>query len=226
MSESSDPKPHPSATVILLRDACDAVEVLLVRRNVRVETHGGFWVFPGGRVDAVDRVPDDELESARNAAVREVHEEAGLVIEGADLLPISRWVTPPVMPKRFDTWFFVGCAAAQRVHVDGGEIDAHRWISPADALAAFRAGELQLTPPTFVTLTSIAVFSRVEELLRTVGEREPEHFLPRIERSEGGACSLYHGDAGYESGDIDAEGGRHRLWIEADGWRYERDDSV
>jgi FKBP-type peptidyl-prolyl cis-trans isomerase len=223
---STNPKPHPSATVILLRDARDVVEVLLVRRHAQIETHGGFWVFPGGRVDDADRVAGDELASARNAAVREVHEEAGLVIDGGDLLPISRWVTPPIMPKRFDTWFFVGGAVAQRVRVDGAEIDAHRWMTPGDALDAFRAQELQLTPPTFVTLTSLRAFSRVDHLLRSIAAREPEHFLPRIERFEGGACSLYHGDAGYESGDIHAHGARHRLWFLADGWRYERDEAA
>jgi len=225
MIDSSDSTPHPSATVILLRDARDTVEVLLLRRSADIETHGGFWVFPGGRVDDVDRVAD-VLASARNAAVREVCEEAGLDVRAEDLVPVSRWVTPPIMPKRFDTWFFVGIAAAQPVRVDGGEIDAHRWITPAEALSAFRAGELQLTPPTFVTLTTIGGYTRAEQVLRTVEAREPEHFLPRIERFDGGACSLYHGDAGYRSGDIDAPGPRHRLWFLADGWRYERDDAA
>ena len=33
---------------------------------------------------------------------------------------------------------------------------------------------------------------------------------------------LYPGDAGYESGELDAAGARHRLWAVADPWRYER----
>jgi 8-oxo-dGTP pyrophosphatase MutT (NUDIX family) len=223
MSQAGNSAPHPSATVILLRDGIARPEVLLVRRSDRIETHGGFWVFPGGRVDDADKVGDDALASARNAAVREVHEEAGLRIDGAALLPVSRWVTPPVMPKRFDTWFFVIGATTQTVQVDGGEIDDHRWVEPGHAIAEFRAGDLQLTPPTFVTLSEIGAFANVDAVLRAVAVREPEHFLPRIERFDGGACSLYHGDAGYGNGDIDAVGPRHRLWFLADGWRYERD---
>jgi hypothetical protein len=37
-----------------------------------------------------------------------------------------------------------------------------------------------------------------------------------------GIVALYHGDAGYESGDADLEGARHRLWMVEGGWRYER----
>jgi hypothetical protein len=33
---------------------------------------------------------------------------------------------------------------------------------------------------------------------------------------------LYPGDAGYDSGDADAPGARHRIWALAHGWRYER----
>jgi hypothetical protein len=34
--------------------------------------------------------------------------------------------------------------------------------------------------------------------------------------------AMYHGDAGYESGDVDAPGARHRLLMGTDGWHYER----
>ncbi len=223
MSEPDKTAPHPSATVILLRDRDAQVDVLLLRRSENIETHGGFWVFPGGRVDAEDRTdPYDPLESARAAAVREVAEESGLEIDGEELVPVSRWVTPPVMPKRFDTWFFIAGAGDAQVEVDGEEIDLHRWLTPTAALEAFRSKELQLPPPTFVTLTMLEQFSTVDSALATLRRRSPEEFLPRIERFDGGAASLYHGDAGYESGDIDAPGPRHRLWFLDDGWRYER----
>ena len=47
-------------------------------------------------------------------------------------------------------------------------------------------------------------------------------FRPRICRTPDGACMLYPGDAGYEAGDPDAPGPRHRLWALASGWRYEQ----
>lgn len=217
-------KPFPSATVILLRDHDGGIEVLLLRRSAKLETHGGYWVFPGGRVDKADYGSSpDVFEAARNAAVREVAEESGLEVARDDLVPVSRWITPPVMPKRFDTWFFITGASDAEVEVDGGEIDLHRWLTPTCALDEFKEQKLQLPPPTFVTLTMLSQFASVDAVLSDIGARALEEFLPRIERFDGGACALYHGDAGYETGQVDAEGARHRLWFLEEGWRYERD---
>ncbi len=46
--------PHPSATVVLMREADDGAEVLLLRRNRATGFVPGAYVFPGGRVDAAD----------------------------------------------------------------------------------------------------------------------------------------------------------------------------
>ena len=46
--------PHPSATVVLMREGDDGAEVLLLRRNRATGFVPGAYVFPGGRVDAAD----------------------------------------------------------------------------------------------------------------------------------------------------------------------------
>jgi hypothetical protein len=40
--------------------------------------------------------------------------------------------------------------------------------------------------------------------------------------ADGGVVAMWHGDAGYETGDAEALGPRHRLWMVDAGWRYER----
>lgn len=219
-----EPAPaHPAATVVLIRDCPTGCEVLLVRRNAQLAFHGGAWVFPGGRLDAEDYRPgDDEMTAARRAAVREAREEAGLILEPADLVAISRWVTPVQLPKRFDTWFFAGAGTDAPVAIDGGEIHDHAWMSPAAALAAQRAGEIELPPPTFVTITAIAPHASVQGALAALTRGSVEVFEPRLMPVEGGAVTLYAGDAGYDDLEIERPGARHRLWMREDGWRYER----
>lgn len=214
--------PLPSGTVVVLRDA-PRLELLLLQRAAR-DGKPGPWVFPGGKVDAPDRRPGaDPGDDARRAAVREAREEAGLELAAASLAPISRWITPPVSPRRFDAWFFVTVAAPDvPVRVDGGEIGRHRWLPPADALRAHHAAELRLAPPTFVTVTWLADFETAAEAVRVLPARRPPPFHPRIHRVDEGACMLYPGDAGYERGELEAPGARHRLWALAAGWRYER----
>jgi 8-oxo-dGTP pyrophosphatase MutT (NUDIX family) len=226
MTVRSQAEAHPAATVVLLRDGADGGEVLLVRRSERLTFHGGAWVFPGGRIDPQDyaAVPDtgDILSAARVAAAREAWEEAGVVVEPSDLVVFTRWVTPALLPKRFDAWFFVGRACGDGVRVDGGEIQAHCWMRPGDALAAQRAGGMDLPPPTFVTLDWLSRYRTADEMVSAVAGRPVETFVPRLYTVDGGACTLYAGDAGYETGDLQCTGPRHRLWMVDSGWRYER----
>ena len=63
--------------MLLLRGGTDALEVLLVQRNPQARFMGGVWVFPGGAVDAGEGEGD---AAHRVAAVRELQEEAGIVV--------------------------------------------------------------------------------------------------------------------------------------------------
>lgn len=213
---------HPSATLVLLRDGPDDIESLLVRRNARLDFHGGAWVFPGGRIDDADRAGDaDELTSARRAAVRELREEAGLTVAPDLLVHISTWTTPDIAPKRFRTLFFIAPGDGA-VQVDGGEIHDHRWIAPRAALAARSTGELELPPPQHVTLLALSEFASVGEAVTALAKLEPLSFAPRFVHGEAGAVCLYEGDAGYETRELEVAGPRHRLWLTGSDWRYER----
>lgn len=214
---------HPAATVVLVRDGRQGCEVLLVRRNAQLSFHGGAWVFPGGRVDPADSEgAADEVVAARRAAVREAREEAGLDLEPTQLVLVSRWVTPVQLPKRFDTWFFAGPGTDAPIAVDGGEIHDHRWMTTGEALAAQRAGEIELPPPTFVTITELAPYTHAADALAALARAQAPLFEPRLMPVEGGAVTLYAGDAGYPDLELERPGPRHRLWMVESGWRYER----
>jgi 8-oxo-dGTP pyrophosphatase MutT (NUDIX family) len=216
----------PAATVVLLRDQAEGVETLMLRRNAS-GAFGGMWVFPGGRVDDADRRPDDPdpLAPARRAAVREAVEECALLLEPHELEPFSRWTPPPETPRRFDTWFFVARASDGDVVVDGHEIHEHVWLSPTEVLDRRDRGELDLAPPTFVTLTDLAAAGSVDEIIELARARQPVPAYESKFATGGGEHQvlLWEGDAGYDSGDAAVAGSRHRLWMRPDGWTYERD---
>jgi 8-oxo-dGTP pyrophosphatase MutT (NUDIX family) len=222
----------PAATVIVLRDTARGLETLMLRRNSKLAFAGGMWVFPGGRVDDGDREASDanELAPSRRAAVREAFEESGLVLDPASLVTFSHWEPPPIAPKRFSTWFFVAPApeAGQaEIAIDDGEIKEHAWLRPDDALARRDALDIELAPPTFVSLYELARCATVDEALGFAGAREPEHFTTKIAMDGDDVIALWHGDAGYGAsvdapGDPAAPGPRHRLHMLAGGWRYER----
>jgi 8-oxo-dGTP pyrophosphatase MutT (NUDIX family) len=217
-------EPIPAATVVLARDTKDGIEVLMLRRSSR-GAFGGMWVFPGGRVENEDLnpdAPDDELFAARRAAVREAIEEADVVVDGDALVTFSHWLPPAVAPKRFSTWFFLAPAPdAVEVAVDNQEIRDHEWLRPAEAIARRDAGEIELAPPTWVTLWRLSGVDTVDEAVRLARQNEPQRFETHMYFPDGVPVALWHDDVAYDNGDLDQPGPRHRLYMLPEGWRYE-----
>jgi 8-oxo-dGTP pyrophosphatase MutT (NUDIX family) len=99
---------RPASTVLVVRDGAEGIEVYLQRRPARMRFVGGFWVFPGGRVDEADRNPvidahwagpspevwarimDVPVDLARGhvvAACRETFEESGILLSSGSPSP-------------------------------------------------------------------------------------------------------------------------------------------
>jgi 8-oxo-dGTP pyrophosphatase MutT (NUDIX family) len=177
-------RPIPAATVVLLRPGADGLEVLLTRRPATMAFGPDLHVFPGGRLDAADTEPaalaaaglSAEVAAANLglgldlgvdlspasalayhlAAVRETVEETGIRIGATDLIPLTRWVTPISMPRRFDVRFFATVVPAG-TEIDGSsaEVVDATWLTPAAALQAAAGGEISVWQPTFVTLQQL-----------------------------------------------------------------------
>jgi 8-oxo-dGTP pyrophosphatase MutT (NUDIX family) len=222
------PPAIPAATVVLLRDGSDGVETLMLRRDSKLAFAGGAWVFPGGRIDPEDYpggvLSDDEdavLAAARTAAVREAMEEAGLAVDPERLVWFAHWTPGAIAARRFSTWFFLGPAPDGQVVVDDGEIREAQWIRPADALARRESGEIELIPPTWVTLHRLADATSTDAACRAAAEREPDIHVTHIARVEGGIASLWEGDVAYDDLDTAKPGPRNRLLMLDSGWRLE-----
>ncbi len=226
MTEALDENPAiPAATVVLVRDGVDGIEVLMLHRVSKV-AFGGMWVFPGGRVDDGDRRIDDvdDEACARRAAARESVEECGLALEPDEFVPFSHWVPPAITPRRYATWFFLARASDGDVVIDGGEMDDHAWLHPQEVIDRRDRGEVDLAPPTWVTLHDLARHPSVEVALAAAGRRNPvPHYETRWVNTDDGAVAMWRGDAGYDAADPAVVGPRHRLWMLTDGWRLERD---
>lgn len=64
-----DTPPRDAASVVMLRDAPDGLQVLLLRRHADSAVLGGAYVFPGGKVDAADASADTLARLDRAPAV-------------------------------------------------------------------------------------------------------------------------------------------------------------
>jgi 8-oxo-dGTP pyrophosphatase MutT (NUDIX family) len=216
----------PAATVVLLKDDPDP-RVLMLHKTSKI-AFGGMWVFPGGRIDPEDHPEDGDLDvAARNAAARETMEEAGIPSKPEDFVWFSHWTPPAITPKRFATWFFAAEANGDEVTIDGGEIQDHEWLRPAHALERHAAGEIDLAPPTWITLHQLSLYESTAEILDKLRRFETKVYETKISKdAEGVRVAMWAGDAGYPTGDGSVAGERHRLVMKPDGFVFENTVAV
>jgi len=238
-----------ACTVVLLRDGAAGLEVLMLERPGTSRSFAGAWVFPGGKVDPEDRqgpggrLPGVQLadDAARTAGLREVLEETGQLLRSDSLVPLSRWTPMQRLPRRFRTWFFLAETPSAQVRLNPGEHVDHAWLAPAEALARHARGEMQLVPPTWVTLHQLAGWATVGQALEAATAATPfsynSHLLPPAmspgvpaATGDGGVAAsgapsgvVWAGDEAYpEAGSEGAAGARHRLTMTKLPWVFER----
>ena len=131
---------RPAATVLLLRDAPQGIEVLMTRRSMTASFAPGAYVFPGGGIDAADAQAhghstrratqsDGHLTQAI-AAIRESFEELGILL--ARHADGSHLDTAQIAALDRKAPFAAQCAA-QGLTLSGGEVFvlAH-WVTDRD----------------------------------------------------------------------------------------------
>jgi len=240
---------RPAATIMLLRDEPE-FQVLMVKRHHQIDFASGALVFPGGKTHAGDHDPtwsdwtigwagfDAEQRSLRIAAVREVYEEAGVLLArdragepfGGDdragaardavskderpfldlvreldlrldldaLSVFARWITPNIMPKRFDTWFYLARANSDQLAVcDGWETVDVEWIAPSEAIRLALAGECTVIFPTRMNLQLLAEARDGPDAITRAAKRSLVTVEPIVERREGGSVLVIPSNAGY-----------------------------
>jgi glyoxylase-like metal-dependent hydrolase (beta-lactamase superfamily II)/8-oxo-dGTP pyrophosphatase MutT (NUDIX family) len=122
----------------------------------------------------------------RTATLPEIAERLDVVLQFDRLAPLSRWVTPPFIARRFDTHFFAAeLPIDARVSFVGNEVAAHRWVTPRAALEARAAGEIGLWVPTSTTLQQLEHVRSMVDIRTRLAPGEPQPI-----RLEGAATDI------------------------------------
>lgn len=140
----------------------------------------GFALGSGEAAQARGRIESGEQSFVDFLAARDIR------VDLSRLTLFSRWLTPPVTPKRFDTFFYLVAAPAnQCVAQDGREIVETEWVAPGEALRRAAAGERTILFPTRLNLRQLAESSTLAAAVESAGRRPPRQVTPQIESRDG-----------------------------------------
>jgi len=190
-----------------VRDAVTAVlvhdgEVFLCRRQPQLPAFGGYYAFPGGKVDVSDTdqptgQPLLDAHPPRNmrALSRELTEETGFDLlaacargEVVSVDCLGEITTPAFVPTRFRTWFFkISLKARPALQMNSDEAMDSVWESARALCQRYDRGQLLAAPPTLAALDALARDPQCKavDLARMRHEYDPESQVPSVEPLRG-----------------------------------------
>ncbi|MFZ8998253.1 MAG: NUDIX hydrolase [Ilumatobacteraceae bacterium] len=212
----------------LFESVCDGIDDAAASARMGLPSGGLAWLvaairecFEEAGVLLARRVGDEHVVRFDDAAVAErfevarhaVHDgerslvdvcaDEGLVLLAERIHLVDHWVTPVGERRRFDTRFFVAAAPPDQEPLhDDVETIASRWVRPVEALELWRAGELQMFPPTVAALEFLLPHSDVSTVVAAAAAVGiPPVITPRIVLdAEGRITGIRRpGDDGYDS---------------------------
>ena len=107
----------------------------------------------------------------------------------------AHWITPSVVPRRFDTRFFLAPVPSdQHAVIDSTETIDHAWLSPDALIAAAQAGSMPVSHPTLYNLMEFAAslqqHGSLQALLTAQTQRRVVAILPKMVQEEQTAMVL------------------------------------
>ena len=121
-----------------------------------------------------------------------------LRLAGDKLTLFAHWITPTMMPKRFDTYFFL--AKAPQDHIpkhDGYESTDSTWITPQNAIDAAESKTRTIIFPTLLNLQKLSQYSTIEKAIQTTEAESIVTVLPTTEKRDDGNFIRIPIEAGY-----------------------------
>jgi 8-oxo-dGTP pyrophosphatase MutT (NUDIX family) len=173
--------------IAALREAYEETGILLAR-------HADGAPFAG---DARAAAARDEVATDRRDFL-DLVAELGVKLDLDALTVFARWITPALMPKRFDTWFYIAVAPADQLALcDGWETVDAEWIAPAEAVRLAREGKRKVIFPTRMNLTLLAEASGALDAIARAQARTLVTVEPRLVEGPAGRALVIPSDAGY-----------------------------
>lgn len=168
-------------------DAITARGLMVAACRETFEESGVLLARPRDGSPTRDASRSARVMARRSAAAADPAEFARILLDEDLLLDLGRlvywahWITPTFETRRFDTRFFaLQVPADQEASVDHGELTHHAWVGESDVRTHVASGEMQLAPPTRMTLEDLWASYRAHGGLTAMLEAERTRTVPPI----------------------------------------------
>lgn len=183
------------ARIAAVREAFEESGLLLARHRAN----------RGAGADLVGRDVAEKLAPYRSAVDRgeksflELIKENDLVLALDSLVLFGHWITPKMMPKRFDTYFYLAPAPSeQAARHDGRETTEAVWLGAEEALAQAKAGTANIIFPTRMNLIKLARAEGVQDAVTRFANEDVVTVEPVVGKTDAGEpCLFIPAEAGY-----------------------------
>ncbi|MBQ75382.1 MAG: NUDIX hydrolase [Gammaproteobacteria bacterium] len=174
-----------------IREAFEECGILLAR------SVGESGLVSGERVAALEHYRDS-LHKGETSLLQFLKQES-LTLAFDHLQHFAHWITPEMMPKRFDTHFYLAIAPDDHIAIhDGHESVDSIWISPKDAIEGGDNGKYTIIFPTRLNIEMLGESSSVENAMEMAKARTVIPVLPQLENREDGEYLCIPSEAGYK----------------------------
>jgi len=144
---------------------------------------------------------NDMSEAKRHAPAAEiarVFKREGLRVDLNSLIPFAHWVTPEIIPRRYDTMFYLTEApSGQEVGRDGSESMKSMWVNPHEIIEAWQEDHVPLMFPTRLNLMKLARSFSVSEALEAAANTPIYRVMPALKSVSGVRKLTIPEEAGY-----------------------------
>ena len=177
--------------VAAVREAFEECGVLLARPR------GAHALVDAARLEKLDAAWRTRLVK-NEATMADMVKAEDLDIAVELLVPFAHWITPPIMPKRFDTKFYVAVAPDDHLALHDGEESVNSvWIAPAEAIADGRAKRRTVIFPTMMQLVKLERSRTAAEALAAARADTIVIVTPEVVETPEGQALRIPAEAGY-----------------------------
>ena len=177
--------------VAAIRETYEESGILLARQK------GDEGIVPGNRLPELAKNREKLTSGSINMLDFLKAESLGLAIDQLTLF--AHWITPEMMPKRFDTFFYLAKAPEDHLAVhDGLESVDSLWISPRQALAENEAGKRTIIFPTRMNIEKLGRSSTLSDAITKAKNSPVVSVQPWVENRESGPFLCIPKEADYD----------------------------